>query len=126
VNKKAVGDKLKALRVAQFPRKSEFAKKTKIQHGAIDDVENGDIFLRIDRLKTWVETCGSTLPRFFAELEPEPQGPTVEVTIKKAHKKDHERLEDLLNEGGNAAFLARESVTTFHSDHVVRKRRRDK
>ncbi len=72
---KTLGLKLKQIREVRYPDRNAFIRASKLDYGAVEQTENGERWLRIDRIERWLTACGWTLASFFASLQ-EGEGPS--------------------------------------------------
>lgn len=123
MDKAAICEALKKLRESKFPKKEDMRQATRINISTITETEKGLNLPNVLFIKKWVNACGSTLAEFFAELEPQPEQERkvkseLSISIQKTNKKLHEKLEEILDGGGDPAAWISGNITVFHNDHV--------
>lgn len=118
---------LKRLRTSrpEFLNYSRFKKKSGINRGTVESTEDGSNKPSVDIIEKWVVACGSSVSKFFSELEDENnieklRPSTVRLTVLKENRKLHEQLEDLLAEKGEASEWISGNLKVFHRDYLGR------
>lgn len=80
MDRKTVGNKLKEIREQKSLEIADLARASKTNSAQIRSAEEHRSFPRIDLLEKWLDACGTTLSRFFTEIE----GSLVVVQTDKA------------------------------------------
>src|SRR5262245_23429426 len=115
-----LGQALRRLRIERAMTRAQVASFAGFGQSIIDRTEKGTQFPRADSLFKWLAALNVMATDFFADLEPHKQDAkgTIQIKIRRQHKKRHEQLEAILNGGGIAADAIAENVATFYRDHV--------
>lgn len=120
-----LGSALKALREERGLSPAQLAKKAKFGQGIVDRTEAGYQFPVSDSLLRWLEALDITPVQFFTLLQPPGRAEgTVDIAVQRRNQKIHEKLEEILEGGGDAALWITGNITVFHSDHVRKRRAR--
>ncbi len=91
-----LAEKLKELREAKFPSQAAFVRASKIEHAGVKQAESGDRALNIERLEIWVSTCGTTLSKFFEELERESRGSSSDIDVIAGYEEYYRNLSRII------------------------------
>lgn len=112
-HQKAICAVLHRLRVGipKFRDDAYFASKSGVKDGTIKSVERGKITPTLPIIERWLNHCGSSLAKFFAEVEKEETGKPADVKSPRIfHGREplYELLTEILEAGdqtGNSFFV---------------------
>lgn len=96
---KAICEALKALRASrpELLNYARFRQVSGIHRPTVESTEKCETFPTIKIIEKWVNACGGTLSKFFAQFEEERQNPGhATILVKRTNKPYHQKLEELL------------------------------
>lgn len=101
MDRKTVGSKLKALRLAKGFSPTKLRSLTGINYSQIQNYEEGVHFPRLDLLNKWLEACDTTLSTFLGELEQERGGRNKAIDIVPGFEDYYANLTTIIRSGQN-------------------------